>query len=402
MRSPLELADLALHDAFVHDSDVALAAGERKITIMLPLVLLTLSLARGLAHESAFVTPGVMPQGHCNCPSRTADARGSLFMNKGFGAAKKKPPRKKPSRRSGFAYTGELRPGTQSPTRPVPPEIGRPDYAVDGIPKGKSPMLPWIVEVKNEADIAAMRAAGKVAREVLDLAGQAVKVGATTDEIDRVCHEAAVERGAYPSPLNYQGFPKSCCTSINEIICHGIPDSTVLEDGMIVNVDVTVFYKGYHGDCSEMFLVGEVDQAGKDLVKDTYDIWQQAIAYCKPGRHYKGIGGVIENLCTAKGYTTVPNFCGHGIGKLFHTNPNILHYKNNESNGIMKEGHTFTIEPMICEGTAKSVMWPDKWTAATADGRRTAQFEHTFLMTADGAVPLTGKLDTSPRQFWEK
>ncbi|CAN0189400.1 unnamed protein product, partial [Ectocarpus sp. 4 AP-2014] len=256
-----------VHDAFVHDSDVARAAGERKITIMLPLVLLTLSLARGVAHESAFVTPGVMPQGHCNCPSRTADARGALFMNKGFGVAKKKPPRKKPSRRSGFAYTGELRPGTQSPTRPVPPEIGRPDYAVDGIPKGKSPMLPWVIEVKNDADIAAMRAAGKVAREVLDLAGQAVKVGATTDDIDRVCHEAAVERGAYPSPLNYQGFPKSCCTSINEIICHGIPDNTVLEDGMIVNVDVTVFYKGYHGDCSEMFLVGEVDQAGKDLVK---------------------------------------------------------------------------------------------------------------------------------------
>ncbi|CAM9101458.1 unnamed protein product, partial [Hapterophycus canaliculatus] len=148
----------------------------------------------------------------------------------------------------------------------VPAEIGRSDYAVDGIPKGKGPMLPWMIEVKSEEDIAGMRATGKVAREVFDLAGQAVKVEATTDDVDRVCHEAAVARGAYPSPLNYHGFPKSCCTSINEIICHGIPDNTVLEDGMMINVDVTVLYKGYHGDCSEMFMVGEVDQAGKDLV----------------------------------------------------------------------------------------------------------------------------------------
>eukprot|EP00904_Undaria_pinnatifida_P000163 jgi/Undpi1/10147/HiC_scaffold_28.g12601.m1 len=234
----------------------------------------------------------------------------------------------------------------------VPQEIMRPDYAKDGIPKAKSPMLPWVIEVKKEEDIVGMREAGRVAREVLDLAGEAVKVGATTDDVGRVCHNATVERGAYPSPLNYHGFPKS------------------LEEGMMINVDVTVFYKGYHGDCSEMFMVGEVDQASKGLIE----------------------------VCFLHFYFC----CGHGIGMMFHTNPNILHYKNNESNGIMKAGHTFTIEPMIFEGTAKNVMWPDKWTAATSNGRRTAQFEHTFLMTEDGAVPLTAKLDTSPRQFWEK
>ncbi|CAM9153349.1 unnamed protein product [Laminaria digitata] len=365
-------------------------------------VLLIASLARGVPGGGAFVVPGALPQGPGGCRRcRRGSDVGGLFMNKGFGA-KKVVKKKAPKRSTSFTYTGSLRPGVQTPRRQVPEEIMRPDYAEDGIPKAKSPMLPWVIEVKKDQDIEGMRAAGRVAREVLDLAGQAVKIGATTDDVDRVCHDAAVERGAYPSPLNYHGFPKSCCTSINEIICHGIPDDTVLEEGMIVNVDVTVFYKGYHGDCSEMFTVGEVDQAGKDLIENTYNIWQEAIAYCKPGKHYKGIGGIIEELASAKGYTTVPNFCGHGIGTMFHTNPNILHYKNNESNGIMKAGHTFTIEPMICEGTAKNVMWPDKWTAATSDGRRTAQFEHTFLMTEDGAVPLTAKLETSPKQFWEK
>lgn len=328
-------------------------------------------------------------------------------MNKGFGTTKK--PAAKKKRKSvevadgdSFPYTGTIRPGIQSPRREVPPEIERPDYALDGIPKMKSPSLPWNIEVKNLEDISGMKEAGRVAREVLDLAGAAVKPGMTTDEIDRVVHEAAVARGAYPSPLNYHGFPKSCCTSVDEIVCHGIPDSTVLQEGMIVNVDVTVFYQGYHGDCSEMFCVGEVDQAAKDLIQVTYDAWQLAIAYCQPGKHYKGIGGIIQAYVEGKGYSTVRNFCGHGIGKMFHTNPNILHYRNGEPNGVMRPGHTFTIEPMICEGTAKNVCWPDKWTAATSDGKRTAQFEHTLLVTDDGVVPLTGKLDSSPRQFWEQ
>ncbi|CAM9439501.1 unnamed protein product [Ectocarpus fasciculatus] len=374
------------------------------------------SLVGGAVNEGAFVSVrgfGVLRR--CR-PAETGGTR-ALAAKKGFGGVEKKAPKKTKVAKgvaakraakasavvsSGFAYTGSLRPGVQSPRRTVPPEIGHPDYAEDGMPKGGNPPPAWVIEVKTEEDIAGMRAAGKVAREVLDLAGKAVQLGATTDDVDRACHEAALERGAYPSPLNYFGFPKSCCTSINEIVCHGIPDSTVLEDGMVVNVDVTVFYKGYHGDCSEMFMVGEVDQAGKDLVQATYDIFNAAIAYCKPGRPYSGIGGVIQEMVDERGYSTISNFCGHGIGKTFHANPYVLHHKNDVNNGIMAVGHTFTIEPLICEGTDQNLMWPDKWTAATADGKRTAQFEHTFLLTEGGAVPLTAKLDSSPRQFWEK
>merc|ERR1719502_1493399 len=261
-------------------------------------------------------------------------------------------------------------------------------------------MLPWQIEVKNAEDIAGMRAAGRVAREVLDLAGRMVAPGVTTDAIDALVTEECIKRGAYPSPLNYHGFPKSCCTSVNEVICHGIPDSSILRDGDIINVDVTCYYGGYHGDCSETFLVGEVDDAGRQLVKVTYDCWQAAIEYCKPGKPYSGIGAIIEETIAPYGYSTVREFCGHGIGKIFHTNPNILHYKNNEP-GTMEVGHVFTIEPMICEGTFRHVMWNDAWTATTKDGRRSAQFEHTLLITPTGTEALTGKLPTSLPFFWE-
>jgi len=247
-----------------------------------------------------------------------------------------------------------------------------------------------------------MRAAGRVAREVLDVAGAMVTAGVTTDEIDARVHQETLQRGAYPSPLNYHGFPKSCCTSVNEIICHGIPDDRKLEEGDIINVDITVYLDGYHGDCSEMFVVGECDEDAKELIQVTYDCWLTAMNMCEPGKDYKDIGGLIENYVTEKGFTTVRNFCGHGIGSVFHSTPNILHYKNNEPAGQMAYGHTFTIEPMICEGSNKHVSWPDEWTAATADGKRTAQFEHTLLVTNDGIEPLTGKLPDSPVQFWEE
>ena len=150
-----------------------------------------------------------------------------------------------------------------------------------------------------------MRESGRIAREVLDAAGRMVRPGISTDEIDRVAHEEAIARGAYPSPLNYHGFPKSCCTSINEVICHGIPDSTVLKDGDLVNIDITVFYNGFHGDCSEMFFVGDVDPAGQELVRVTYECWQEAINFCKPGRAYKDIGAIIEDYVSKYGYSTV-------------------------------------------------------------------------------------------------
>ena len=324
----------------------------------------------------------------------------------GFGFGSSSSSNKKSKGKNGqnsFPYSGKLRPGKQSEKRLVPDEIMRPDYAGDGIPKHKDPKFPWIIHQNNEEDIKNMRIAGKLAREVLDAVSLQLKVGMTTDEIDEIVHKETISRGAYPSPLNYSNFPKSCCTSINEVICHGIPDSTILEDGDLINVDVTIYKDGYHGDCSETFAIGNVDEEGKKLVQITYEAWQKAIAFCKPGKSYNELGGIIEDYITKNGYTSVREFCGHGIGKdAFHTTPNILHYRNNIPAGTMKEGHIFTIEPMICEGTNKHLLWPDKWTSTTADGRRSAQFEHTLLITKDGVEPLTAKLETSPKYFWEK
>ncbi|KAL1508158.1 hypothetical protein AB1Y20_007745 [Prymnesium parvum] len=323
---------------------------------------------------------------------RSGAAVRCYMLGGGFGTSTKK---------DSFKYTGKLRPGKVSARREVPREIVCPDYARDGQPKSRGPLLPWQVEVKSDEDIEGMRAAGRIAREVLDLAGAAVAPGVRTDDIDALVHEETIKRAAYPSPLNYHGFPKSCCTSVNEVICHGIPDSYKLKDGDIVNIDVTCYYGGYHGDCSETYLVGNVDEKGKRLVKATYDCWQAAINYCKPGQPFNGIGSIIEDYVTPLGYSSVATFCGHGIGKTFHCTPNILHTKNNEP-GKMQVGHVFTIEPMICEGTHRHVEWADGWTATTKDGKRSAQFEHTLLITPTGVELLTGKLPTSPKYFWEE
>lgn len=291
--------------------------------------------------------------------------------------------------------------GVQTGRREVPPSIALPDYAKDGTPKGKKDGMPCEVEAQTPEDIAKMRVSGRIAREVLDAAIRCVRPGMTTDEIDAVVHEETLKRNAYPSPLNYCGFPKSCCTSINEIICHGIPDSTVVPDGCIMNIDVTIFHNGVHGDCSETVLVGDVSDELRDLTITTYKAWKAAIAICRPGVKYSEIGGVIEDVIKPKGYASVIEFCGHGIGRTFHTTPNVLHYKNKQRSGVMAVGHTFTIEPMICAGSAVPVTWPDKWTAATADGGATAQFEHTLLITEDGVEELTAKLSTSPAYAWE-
>jgi len=317
--------------------------------------------------------------------------------NKGFADAT---PLRRPS---GFPYAGSIRPGQQSPKRVVPSEnIMFPDYALDGVPKAKGKIFPWMIDVKKPEEIEKMRAAGRAAREVLDLAGRAVRPGVTTDEIDRIVHDAAVEKGAYPSPLNYRNFPKSCCTSVNEVICHGIPDDRKLQEGDIINIDITVYLDGFHGDCSEMFAVGEPDAKGRALLQATYDCWVKALNFVKPGNDYKDIGAIIEDHVIEEGFTTVESFCGHGIGSVFHTTPNILHYRNSEPAGKMAAGHTFTIEPMICEGDNKVLNWNDDWTATTKDGGRSAQFEHTLLITPDGVEALTGKIETSPLQFWEK
>jgi methionyl aminopeptidase len=225
-----------------------------------------------------------------------------LTMGKGFGALKK----------PAFKYTGSVVPGILGQPLEVPPSILRPDYALDGIPKSKSRGLPWEVFPQTAEDIERMRVSGRIAREVLDTAVRFVKAGVTTQEIDALVHEETIRRNSYPSPLNYHNFPKSCCTSINEIICHGIPDSTVVKDGDIINIDVTIFHDGVHGDCSETVMIGNVSPAVKDLVITTYQAWQAAIAICKPGTKYSDIGGVIEDIIVPKGYTSVREFCGHG------------------------------------------------------------------------------------------
>jgi methionyl aminopeptidase len=343
---------------------------------------------------------------------RTAPPRPALHsLEMGQGKSKRKTSTTGPKSASGvgfgrplpgtFRFTGRLRPTLLTRKRDVPDEIPRPDYAKDGKPKNKQPKFPWVIETKTEEEIEKMRVSGRLAREVLDIAGRAVQEGVSTDEIDRIVHDATIERGAYPSPLYYHEFPKSCCTSVNEIVCHGIPDGTILVDGDIINVDVTVFYDGYHGDCSETYLVGNVDEAGRKLVRTTYECLERAIALCKPDVPIKRIGGVIEEHAVENGLTVVRNFCGHGIGSVFHTTPNVVHYKNDDPAGMMKPGITFTIEPMINEGTAKNVTWPDDWTAATVDGKRSAQFEHTLLITADGVEVLTARLPDSPKLFWE-
>mmetsp|Transcript_9297 Transcript_9297/g.14319 ORF Transcript_9297/g.14319 Transcript_9297/m.14319 type:complete len:408 (+) Transcript_9297:139-1362(+) len=343
-----------------------------------------------------------------------ARAPTNLYMNKKKGSRKKKSSKSTTSSmgfagalqnpREKFPYAGSIRPGLQSPQKVVVEEgIMKPDYSDDGVPKnGRGALLPWIIEVKTEMEIEKMRAAGRVAREVLDIGGQAIQAGVSTDEIDNIVHTETLKRGAYPSPLNYHRFPKSCCTSVNEVICHGIPDDRKLVDGDIINLDITCYLDGYHGDCSEMFVVGEADRPTKKLLQTTYDCWVAAMEFCRPGKDYKDIGAIIEDYVTKEGFSTVRNFCGHGIGSVFHTNPSILHYRNSEPNGQMAMGHTFTIEPMICEKSPKALTWPDEWTATTVDGGRSAQFEHTLLITADGLEALTGKTENSPMQFWEK
>ncbi|CAM6128628.1 unnamed protein product [Calypogeia fissa] len=299
-----------------------------------------------------------------------------------------------------WEWTGPLRPYPISPRRLVPDNIPRPEWASDGT-ANEERCSEWqnSVEIKNPTQIGKMRAACKLGREALDAAGRAIRPGVTTDEIDAVVHEVCINGGGYPSPLNYHFFPKSCCTSVNEVICHGIPDARRLEDGDVVNVDVTVWLDGYHGDLNETFLVGNVDEASKRLVQVTYECLDKAIAIVKPGVRYREIGEVINRHASLNGCSVVKSYCGHGIGELFHCAPNIPHYSRNKAVGMMKAGQTFTIEPMINAGAWQDKMWPDGWTAVTADGKRSAQFEHTLLVTDTGCDVLTARLPTSPDVF---
>ncbi len=275
-------------------------------------------------------------------------------------------------------------PGAISPRRDVPATILRPDYAERGRPQVvEEPM------VKSDDVIARMRQAGRMAADVLATTARAIGVGVTTDELDAVCHQATVRQGAYPSPLNYHGYPKSLCTSVNEVICHGIPDSRPLRDGDIVNLDVTVYLDGVHGDTNATFGVGNVDDESQRLIVVTRECLERAIDAVEPGRPINDIGRAIQRHAEDAGFGVVRNYCGHGIGEVFHSRPQIPHYYEPSADTVMEPGMTFTIEPMITVGSWRHVVWEDGWTAVTADGRRTAQFEHTILVTETGADVLT-------------
>ncbi|KAK9276085.1 hypothetical protein L1049_005616 [Liquidambar formosana] len=230
-----------------------------------------------------------------------------------------------------------------------------------------------------------MRAACELAARVLDYAGTLVRPSVTTNEIDKAVHQMIIEAGAYPSPLGYGGFPKSVCTSVNECMCHGIPDSRQLQNGDIINIDVTVYLNGYHGDTSKTFLCGNVSDAMKRLVKVTEECLERGIAVCKDGASFKKIGKRISEHAEKYGYGVVERFVGHGVGTIFHSEPIILHHRNDKP-GFMVEGQTFTIEPILTMGSIECITWDDNWTTLTADGSPAAQFEHSILITRTGKV----------------
>lgn len=306
----------------------------------------------------------------------------------------------------GYIFTGSLRPFYPlSAKRYVPPHILRPDYAdhIDGYPGSEMEVKRNNqIRVLSDADIENMRIVCRLARECLDAGAKAVRAGVTTDEIDRIIHEATIERNCYPSPLNYHKFPKSCCTSVNEVICHGIPDQRELQDGDIVNLDVTCYYNGFHGDLNETLFVGNVDDEGKQLVQTAYDCLMAAIAEVKPGVRYRDIGQHIQKVAAANGCSVTRTYCGHGINELFHTAPSVPHYSKNKAVGIMKAGHVFTIEPMINQGVWMDTTWPDDWTAVTRDGKRSAQFEHTMLVTDTGVDILTKRIGSDRPYFLDQ
>jgi len=277
-----------------------------------------------------------------------------------------------------------LTPGTVSPYRSVPDHIPRPNYAESGDPGPEEEP-----NIKSTEVIERMRRAGRAAGEILQIAGEAVDVGVTTDQLDAIVHQATIDRGGYPSPLNYRGFPKSVCTSVNEVVCHGIPDDRPLHDGDIVNIDVTIWLDGVHGDTNATFLVGEVDAVSRKLVRVTRECTDLGIDAVKPGRPLSDIGRAIQNHAEKHGFEVVRSFIGHGIGEEFHTDLHVLHYFDPKASTIMEPGMTFTVEPMIAMGSGDHYMWDDHWTAVTVDEARVAQFEHTLLVTHDGVERLT-------------
>ncbi len=277
-----------------------------------------------------------------------------------------------------------LTPQIVSPRREVPPSIERPEYV--GRP-GPAPHAGS--DVQTADTIGRMRLASRIAAQALLAAAEVIAPGVTTDELDRAGHEFIVGQGAYPSTLGYRGYPKSLCTSVNEVICHGIPDARPLEDGDIVNIDVTAYIGGVHGDTNATFLVGDVDEQSRLLVERTKESLRRAIEAVRPGRQINVIGRVIEAYARRFGYGVVTDFTGHGISTTFHSGLVIPHYDNPQFDTVMVPGMTFTIEPMLTLGMTEWDLWDDGWTVVTRDRARSAQFEHTLVVTDTGAEILT-------------
>lgn len=283
------------------------------------------------------------------------------------------------------APLGTLKPGKISPRRAVPAHIDRPEYMYHS-----GPEVVTVGDIKSPETIEKIRVAGRIAAQALQVVGEAVRPGVTTDELDRIGHEFIISHDAYPSCLGYMGFPKSLCTSINEVICHGIPDDRPLEDGDIVNVDITAYYDGVHGDTCAMFEVGNVDEESHLLIERTRNAMMRGIKAVRPGREINVIGRVIESYAHRFDYGVVRDFTGHGVGEAFHSGLIVPHYDAAPAhNEVMEEGMVFTIEPMLNLGGIEWEQWDDDWTVVTKDRGRSAQFEHTIVVTEDGAEILT-------------
>jgi methionyl aminopeptidase len=283
-----------------------------------------------------------------------------------------------------IAAVTAIKPYRLTPERRVPAAIARPHYVGRRAPDRYTGS-----DVQSAEIIEKMRVAGRLAARAMHAAADAIAPGVTTDQLDAVAHEYLCDHGAYPSALGYRGFPKSICTSVNEVICHGIPDARPLQDGDLVKIDVTAFIDGVHGDNCATFFCGEVDQASRDLTERTREALDRAIRAVRPGRQVNVIGRVIESYAKRFGYGVVREYTGHGVHTAFHSGLVIAHYDEPSLTTVIEPGMTFTIEPMLTLGDPSSNVWDDGWTVVTNDRSRCAQFEHSLVVTATGAEILT-------------
>ena len=290
----------------------------------------------------------------------------------------------KNTREFGSSSRGPVVQATVSPALPVAEGVECPPYVTGG----RYTVMEDIVTPLNPEELTRMRVACRVAADVLDLAGELVEPGVTAETIDNFIHEELIKRHAYPSPLGYMDFPRSSCISVNEVVCHGIPDSRPIQDGDLVKIDVSCYINGFHGDNCRTFEAGTVDPAGKRLNQVTKESLEASIEVCKPGALISDIGECISNIASEHSFGVVREYSGHGLGRQFHMLPFILHYPI-DTNIRMQEGWIFTIEPMITEGSASTDKKDDGWTVVCSDGLRCAQYEHTILITSDGAEVLT-------------